>query len=325
MDSNKSAKENEHWDDIYQKIGRCIVLFQKIELLFKYAVSRGCFSLVLSTNPSNTSPIDQLKNNANTFSQKTMGCVGRLFCERILTENNYSPDDKELSKGEMRINVNLNLGINDHTIDLKKKIELIIAERNKMVHQFFNTFQFDLNDDFLKANIYLEETYDNALDLYNELTELTNFIPELLQHCFSNLPNLFVLNDLYNTPFEKELIVMIQYYSELRIKFRNSDGWTNLADTGNFLSQQCPLALKECKIKHKTKSLKKIIERFELFEIKSTGENKENILFRMKADYWIEEDAENQLFLCKKLPDSDGYIKDDLGMSLVDEPATIRQ
>ncbi|MBU1566537.1 MAG: hypothetical protein KJ630_13035 [Proteobacteria bacterium] len=322
MDNNKTFEDNLLWDGIYQKVGRCVVLFQKIELLFKYAVTRGCFSLVVSTNPSKIAPIDQLKNNANSLSQKTMGCVGRLFCDRILTDNIYSTDDKELSKDEIRLNVSIKFGTNEQQISWKNKIESIITERNKLVHHLFNTFGFNTKEEFSKAGIYLDDIYNDALSLYNELTELTNFIPELIKNGFSNIPNIFVINDLYNTPFEKELIVMMQYYAELRIKFKNSDGWTNLADTGTFLSKQCPAALKECKTKHKTKSLKIIIEKFGLFEIKSTGENKQNITFRIKPDYWIEKDTENQLFICKKLPDSDGYIKDDLGMSLVNEPTT---
>ena len=186
MDSNKTPKENEHWDDIYQKIGRCVVLFQKIELLFKYAVSRGCFSLVLSTNPSSISPIDQLKNNANTFSQKTMGCVGRIFCDRILTDNGYSPEGKELSKDEMRLNVSFNYGTNDRGAALKSKIESIITERNKVVHQLFNTLKFDTNDDFINANAYLDAIYNDTLTLYDEIDSIAKSIPEAIKHIFSN-------------------------------------------------------------------------------------------------------------------------------------------
>jgi hypothetical protein len=315
----KPFEDSELWVDLYQKIGRCVVLFQKIELLFKYAVSRGCFSLVLSTDTSNISPIDQLKNNVNSLSQKTMGCVGRLFCDRILTDYVYPPDDKELSKGEMRVNVTINYGTNDQQAALKRKIESIIAERNQLVHQLFNTFGFNTTDDFKRAGLYLDNLFHIAESLYDELSQFAKSIPESLKKIFSNFQNINILNDKYNSPCEKELIVMMQYYAELRLRSKSSDGWVNLAEAGNFISTQCPLALKECKRKQNKRSLKKIIEEYGIFDTKSSGNNKEKILYRMKPECWLEMDSQNQIFLCKKLPDSDGYLKEDLGFSLTNE------
>nr|WP_321466412.1 hypothetical protein [uncultured Desulfobulbus sp.] len=325
MSNDQFGNNNELWGDVHQKVGKCLVLFQRIELLFKYAVSRGCFSLVVSTNPESTPPIDQLKKNANHLSQKTMGCVGRLFCDKILSDNSSTSEDGDLSKDEIRFSVNIKFGTNEQQIVWKSKIEAIILERNKIVHQLFTTFDFNKPEDFANAVSYLDDTHNEASILYGELSQLAKSIPEFLKTSFSSLPHLFVLKNPYDSQFEKELIVMMQYYAESRRQYRKTNGWTNLADTGSFLNRQCPSALEQCKIKHKTRSIKRIVENLAVFDIKSIGENNQTVLFRMNPEYWIEKDTKNQLYICKQLPDGKGYLQDDLGMSLVEESTSIEQ
>ena len=233
--------------------------------------------MLVSTNPSSTSPIDQLKNNANHLSQKTMGCVGRLFCDKILSNNPTTSEDDDLAKDEMRFNVNIKFGTDEQQTLWKNKIESIILERNKIVHQLFNIFDFNKNEGFKNTLLYLDDTFKEASCLYGELSQLVKSIPDLLKNSFSNLPHLFVLNNPYDSQYDKELIVMMQYYAESRRQYKKTNGWTNLADTGSFLNRQCSSALEQCKIKHKTKSIKKIVENLAVFDMKSIGENNQTV------------------------------------------------
>ena len=99
----------------------------------------------------------------------------------------------------------------------------------------------------------------------------------------------------------------------------NATGWTSLAASGQYIHQQCPGALSECKEKYGTDSLKNILKKTELFDlIDEVGA----VFYRIKPEYWVEVDKEGNLFLCKNTPHGlggEGVLKQELDITMTVE------
>jgi len=315
----KSELEKQQ-EAIDRKIGRNIVLLQRVELALKYFVPRACLSVSFNhLDPPAFSPQDQVKQQEAIFAHKTMGCVSRLFCERILTEPKSFPDSGEISKGEMRLKFGINLfsGSTDVQNSFETRLNSIVEDRNRIVHQLFTTFDLFSLEGLGELDSFLDQQHSEALSMFKDLRSLKESLHETLRmmadSSFSIAPN-----DSLKCSCVQLLIVNLLLYP-MALGKSNATGWTSLAASGQYIHQQCPGALSECKEKYGTDSLKNILKKTELFDlIDEVGA----VFYRIKPEYWVEVDKERNLFLCKNTPHGlggEGVLKQELDITMTVE------
>jgi hypothetical protein len=303
-------------DEIHRKIGRNISLLQKVELALKFILSKSNLSFTLNTlNPSPLSLQDQLQQQKAAFTQKTMGCVSRLFCERVLTEPEELSDSGEIFKGEARLTFGFNIlsDSEDWQDEFKGKLNAIVEDRNRLVHHLFTTFNFSSSEGLNELDIFLDQQHCKALSLSNDLTVFIESIQESDKLLSLFLP-LTAPTDCLKSPYVQEIVAYMYLHSTLSANFKKSIG-TCLASAGKFIRNQCPEAFSECQKKYGVKSFKKLILQIGFFDLLNEGGT---LFYRLKPEHWIEDDKDGYSYLCKRSSEHgvDLITKESLGLTV---------
>jgi hypothetical protein len=127
MDTELESLKNE----VHRKLGRNIILFQKIEFLLKFLLANSKISGYL----------DELKiiqeRQNKIFEKQTLGQLANQFFENIIFSSTKIDDEPDVLKG---VWISFDCAFpNDSTIheEQKKSLASIVAERNELVHHFF--------------------------------------------------------------------------------------------------------------------------------------------------------------------------------------------
>lgn len=314
-----TAETEKQRDEIHRKIGRNVILLQRIEMGLKSIIPRADISLSSRQLDSpELSPKEWMQQQRAQFASKTMGCLSRLFCERILDVSTNSTDTGELSKGEARFKFSFRVSGagGERCCDLEERLQRIVNKRNRIVHQVFTSFNPDSTEGLKALDTFLDEQHKEALTMFEDLKgwhEHMRGVGELVAaNSFS-----VIQNGCLDFSFVQMLVVVLLWHPYAFNK-SDEDGWSSLALAGQYL-RQYPEALAECKKKFKTRSLKKIIVKTELFDIKNEDDQ---VLYRIKPEYWLEVDKEGSLRFCKKILSSaepDGVLKQELDIILASE------
>lgn len=292
-----ASETEEQRDEIHRKIGRNIALLQKIELSLKWILSKSNFSILYNYLESHTPSLqDQAKQQKEIFAQKTLGCVSRMLCDRVVTEPKDFPDDVALSKGEVRFRFGFNqsFGSSDRQKEFEEELNSIVEERNRLVHGLFTTFDLSSPEGILALDTFLDHQHCKALAMSEELLGMVKMIQE-----GRKLIGTYLLSEDYSAPelYIVALSICIQRYVQLP-ENQKKTGWSNLATARKCISQECPGALAACQKKYGTNSLRKILLGTDIFDLLDDGPN---VFWRMKPEYWIEPDGDGEWSLCKRI------------------------
>jgi hypothetical protein len=307
-------------DDIHRKIGRNVVLFQRLESVLRHLLAKG--NCVISFNALNAqclSPQDQIKRQEKSVALKPMGNLRTLFSDKILTESKSLLDGVELSKGGMNIAVNISFGAAE---ELREKLNSIVEERNRVVHQLC-TFDTNSSEGCRELELYLDQQHKKTLSVFEELKNMAENLHEMTKKSFECFSHPIVPNDCLKYPYVRELIANLHVYSVVLSKAR-AFGWTSLADVGRYIRQQCPDAFVECQKEYSVKPLKKILLKIGIFDVLFLPIEKGgvNVFYRLKSEFEIENDK-GQLSFCKHSAHGESTYTEKvfLGISLTVEPS----
>ena len=315
---NKADVEQQR-DEIHRKVGRNVLLLQKIELILKYLEEKGKFSI--SSNNLQSQEI----------SPQPLGLGGRikkLIKGGPLSEPNNFPAEIEVAEGGCSFAFEFFYGTSEDQERLKEKLSSIVDERNRLIHELL--LSFDVNKEIGRNDLelYLDQQYEKTLPLFEECKQIAEILQEIIQNNFSEqlkkLTDPIIPNDFLEHPSVKELVVCLSLYSDMKQKLF---GWTSLAGAKKFIEQQFPDALRECQKKFGVLSIKKILLKIGIFYLMDlpTEQGKHVVWYRLKPEYSIEKNK-GKLFFCKQISLNDqGDIetyKIDLNMSVQAEQTT---
>ena len=180
MDTELESLKNE----VHRKLGRNIILFQKIELLLKFLLANSKISGYL----------DELKiiqeRQNKIFEKQTLGQLVKQFFENIILNSKKIDDEPNVLK-EKGIWISIDCQFSsDSTVyqdyeQQKKSLALIVAERNELVHHFFLKWDLTLFDGWNSAEHYLDKQYDKIEKEFQHLKVLA----ELLEEGRKDIPN----------------------------------------------------------------------------------------------------------------------------------------
>ena len=176
-------------DEIHRKIGRNIAMFQRAEACLKYLVFIGSLS-TKSKSPSgeDCSIEKQILKKKKEILILTIGQLLTKFFNSSL--NNVSQQEHIEWSGGIDIDLRFSYGTPDDQKELRRKLQILKNERNKLAHELF--FSWDLKTDDGLANLEsdLDRKYEEFLPLTDELVRLSQEIEKIITSSTGKMSNL---------------------------------------------------------------------------------------------------------------------------------------
>ena len=255
-------------DDIYQKIGRNIVILQKIEKNLKLILA----SSQLSGPASKLADIR--KNNVLSIKKKTLGGLIQQFTSNFTSD----PENSELLNveddiSEPHLAFKIHLSTDSEEFEYRKnQLNNILKERNDLVHHLLLDFDLSVDSERIELANKLDLQYEQAGIVQHRLDFDLELLRQAQIHMAEFLSTPLFTNSIVNPDLINCLIQAIEKYSR-------SDGWTDLAYAGQIISREIPKKYKEYLEFNKVKKLSDLINTTGLFEI--TRKKNENDVMRV--------------------------------------------
>jgi hypothetical protein len=119
-------------DEAYRRIGRNIIIFQQIEKALKFILSRSRFS----------GSVEDIQKTLVKWDRSTMGQLVEPLIETIFTAADFPeslPSDGSKISFSYAFCVELTV---EQRADFQKSLQMIVTERNELVHHAITLFEF---------------------------------------------------------------------------------------------------------------------------------------------------------------------------------------
>lgn len=257
-------------NELHRKIGRNILLYQKIELAMKDLLAKNNTS-GKSVELSKVYETRLRDNKKKTLGLLTQYFVNDFYKNEEINEQNF--DDTQHSIG-------LNISIKTENVsDIERYYQDVVAERNLIVHNLLERYEFDTVKKCSEVEAYLDSEYDKAKLFLNDLLAIYELFKEFSQKLQSESEYLVRRIQRFNDADE----ISRHMASEMIQNLKRDDGWIVLSIASSRLRAECPELFVDIK-KYGYNSLKKVIESSDLFEFYSekTLKGGKRDLFRLK-------------------------------------------
>ena len=127
--------------EVIYKVGRNVLLFQQMERVLKYLVSHGT---IAGTKSEFLSKHEKRKQ---AVSKQTLGMVVRNFIDGV----DPTPEPEELK--EAFISFKFEAELSD---GVSAEIEQLVAERNTLIHHFFENIEANSLESWQEASVRLD-------------------------------------------------------------------------------------------------------------------------------------------------------------------------
>lgn len=261
-------------DDVLRKIGRNMLLFQNMEYMLKWIVSAKENSGYVSEFYENSQRRKELVH------KQTLGqLVGQLA-----ESNKISIDEcvTDMDFKEPHISVSIQFELTDHQ-DWGQRLSLMVGERNELIHNLLPLLHPDSLETWQSVGTSLDEQRQRIL------AEI-----EVLNNLIKSIKDMATLHSGFMQSAEFPEIIKAMQTGEMALvdtlqktarDLQRKDGWTLLSKAGQILAKECPNSLELAYMHHKCKSLKQLIEKLNLFEVKQEPTSSgQRALYRMKDD-----------------------------------------
>lgn len=239
--------------EINRKVGRLVLLFQKIELLLKDLIARND----IVAKPSELISIYNEKFNDN--SKCTLGNLIKKYSESFYKEGKNDSEDTFIN--EIIISHEMSISCDDFD-SACLKLKEIIDSRNFIVHNLLEKFETQTIEQCNKLEFFLDEEYRKAKNFFEELRSYY----DLMARAASYFQTEHFQNKVLNFSNADNLSRLMA--SDIFEACKRDDGWVVLQKAANLLREQNYDLCQDKKQKYGYASIKKIMELSNLFEFK---------------------------------------------------------
>lgn len=263
-------------DEALQKIGRNVLLFQKIEGLLKF----------LATNQRVEGPVAGISEHQRKRSEKiqiqSMGQLVGTFTDDILADaGEISTEAEKINQPWMSLRFQLNdeSGSNE---SLKTELGRMVKARNDLVHHFLPRWQPDSQEHLIAAITSLDQDHENAFQLLGRLQSIAASMNTTKQ-----IAGKFFSSDDFAHKFEllwlqqSTLVILLQQAANEKSR---PDGWSYLSNAGQIIRRHEPDEVEHIKERYGVATLRQLLIASEMFDVfdEPTSNNNFRTLFRMK-------------------------------------------
>jgi hypothetical protein len=263
-------------NEVFRKIGRNLLIFQKIELMLKYLIDNGKVSGYLR----------ELKENqelrATAAVKRTMGNLAGQFMETAFQEHEESLLEP-LEVKEPYISFSFTVRTDSDFYESKRQsLKSLVEDRNNFIHHLLPRFNPDSMESCLEIERHLDQQREKLVPEHNYLKSLIESFEEAKKAYLEYFDSeegkrQFDLSLLQQSP----LVTLLLNVSLHQSRF---DGWTLLNVAGQRIRQILPGEMEQLKSKWGYKSLKELVLACDLFEVieEPTEKGGIRVLYRPK-------------------------------------------
>jgi hypothetical protein len=264
--------------EVQRKIGRNILLFQKLEYLFKYIVANGQFS-------GYSSEIESVVTSKRaSVNKQTMGQLVGQFVESNNPERNDLSNHPSVLK-EAYYSFDFQIETDEsYYKHQKESLSKLVLERNNLVHHLLAEFDSTSLDSCKKTERSLDEQAEKVRAELNSVQSTAKALfdgrEEMSKFLLSDEgKKVFLLSFIRQDP----LVVLLV---EIANQIVRKDGWTLMNAAGLLVKQHAPDALALLHKGTEYKSLKSLMLKSEMFEFneEKTVKGGIRVLYRLKGD-----------------------------------------
>lgn len=256
-------------NEIYQKIGKNVMLFQKLEMILKH------INLFKGFKASSGKIIEEKKKLEDSLQKKSMGI---LINEFLYKSEGTLKEDEENSNEEFFL-FHINIGscfMEEKTTTLKDLLE----ERNKLVHHSYNDYNMDTVISCTKIIDFLDE---QQVRIKNEINA---FIPiiETIDKFKKELVEAFKSDEFKEEFFwgwirTSDLVIEVIKIYEKTVK---ENDWASFSVLGREIRKSALKEIELLKEKYQCKSLKELLIKTKMFDFHLEDTS---LLYKIKSEY----------------------------------------
>lgn len=150
-------------DEVLRKIGRNVLLFQQIERLLKF---------VVTNHRADGTILDLVENHqkrAGEIQTQTMGKLIKQYGGGFLSDAGEAiKEPKDATQAWMSFIFSIT-GDNDFMESQRPDLELMVRERNDLVHHFLPRWHPNSLEHMTAASTYLDQQYEKVLPMFEHL------------------------------------------------------------------------------------------------------------------------------------------------------------
>lgn len=256
-------------NEIYQKIGKNIMLFQKLEMILKHII------LLKGFKASSGKIIEEKRKLEDSIQKKSMGMLISEFLNK--GEATLSEDEKNSEEEFFLFHINIgSCFMEEKRITLKDLLE----ERNKLVHHSFNEYNMDTVISCTKIIDFLDNQQVRIKNEINALVPIVKRIEEFKKKLSESLKSdEFKEELLYGWIKNSDLVIEIIHIFQKTIR---KDGWASFSVLGREIRKTALEEVNVLKEKYQCKSLKELLIKTKMFDFHLEGTS---LLYKIKSEY----------------------------------------
>jgi len=136
-------------DEVFRKIGRNVVNFQRIEMLLKHFVTTGDISGTVDTL------IQNFTKKKESIGKRSLGQLIEAFHSIICGE---PPNCDELKPDEVGLALGVRIEMEAEAANaLKERLKALVAERNQLIHHDLGEVNFESDEECRQLSEKLDE------------------------------------------------------------------------------------------------------------------------------------------------------------------------
>lgn len=260
MDESTAVTANKALsDELLRRVGRNLLIFQQIEGLLKF---------LLANHQGDGTPDNFLARQqalAEKLKTKTMGGLTKQYADRVLSAaDEPGPDPEETTEGWISSRFTVT-GSSDSHESQRANMQMMVDERNDLVHHFLPRWRPDSTDRMTKALAYLDEQRGRVVPMFEHLKSVSQSMQKARQLTAS-----LAASEGYAIAFELVWLQQSPLVSLLRdVALQNprADGWAYLADAGRIARLREADAVLNMKARYGHATLKRLLVAAALFDV----------------------------------------------------------
>lgn len=268
-------------DEVLRRIGRNLLLFQHIEHLLKQLMASSRLEGTMTSMAAN------LEERRAKFHKQTLGQLAGQFVDDVLADAGERDSPESLEEAWFSFGFTIQTDsafVEQHTAEMKA----VVDARNDLIHHFLPRWSPASGDSTEAALAYLDEQRAKALPMRDRLQD---FVKSLQDAATAHAQ--YMASPEGARSFElmwlrhSRLVLML---GELATKTDRDDGWMILSTACNVVHQQEPTELVDLHKRFGHRTLKKLMQATELFDIEEepTPRGGTRTVFRINPRFQLE-------------------------------------
>ncbi|WP_445367110.1 hypothetical protein ACH5Y9_18385 [Methylomonas sp. BW4-1] len=275
-------------DEVFRKIGRNVVNFQKIEQMLKYLIVRGNLS-------GYKSELNQILESRQALAnRKTLGTLVGELVENAFNRSSES-SEPDIKPKDPYIHFRFFVEADAEFYEEKRQeLKRLVEERNELIHHLLPKFNQDSLESCLEINDYLDHQLEQQVSEFNYLKSLCETYFEFADFLSSEQGrNEFKLSMLQESSIVRLLL-------DISIQKPRKDGWTYLSLAVQRVHQILPGEITNLKVRWGYEKLTDLMMASNYFDVKeeTLNNSQRRFIYRSKPDLvYLEQDRVLQFLL----------------------------